>query len=926
MQGFLERKSQAGKLDSDLQSGHGQPSSDEKEVLNAMLNVLLPLLIVAADPSPDTDRVSAEAIEVRAWDFEAGDDRNYDAWPDHWTRRRGRGFPTYLPIQIQAYGDLAQDAGTPGATPRRQEVPPTPMHCLVLGLDGGAAVAQSPSVEVSPQFGYVLKAYLRTEGLQHDRAFITLTFFDSEQNPLEVHQSSRYCNLPTWRCVTIGPVMPAHPDIRSAVITLHLEPTAEADLSGKAVFDDIWLGSLPRIAVETNSRTNVYTTKDVEVTCRVSGFSQPNPRIRFELRDVFGQPLSMEEMPMTSEFSGRDRGEDGASHSPASTTSSVFSGLATWRPTIEENGYYQVRISIPEHTGHVCENLVVMDSQTPSKAGEFGWSLPRGDQPLSLNALPGLLGQVGINWVKFPVWYDDRNKERAEDLAWFAERLNAQGIELVGMLDRPPATMRDMFGQSDLLPIAEVFKEPQVWHPAIDPVMTRLSLKVRWWQLGADRDTSFVNFPGLEQKVREIRDGLNRFGSEVNLGLAWRSIDETPVIDQPPWSFLNYTADPPLTEDELGAYLAAESVEPVRRWIGVEPLRAERYSLKIRARDLVVRMLAAKVAQAEGVFVPDPFDPDHGLMDEDGSPGKLLLPWRTTALAVSNAQYLGSINLPQGSRNHVFLKNNRAVMFVWNDRPVREVLYLGEDVKQRDLWGRSRPTRVVESDGIRKQEIHVDTLPVIITGLNPHIAKWRMAFRYETAELASVFGQDQLANFRFTNTFPTGVSGKMTLHPPLRVWEVDPRVVQFKLASGKQQRAGVHVVLGANATSGRQAVPVRVELTADRTYAFVIYRDIHVGLGDVEIEMSASLDELGNLIVQQHLTNKTDEFVSFNCLLFVPGRRRERRQVFNLARGRTTNVFVLPQGSELVGRTLGLRAEEIGGARILNQHLTVGEY
>jgi hypothetical protein len=888
-----------------------------------MFHILLSLLIVAADPSPDTDRFSAEAVQVRAWDFEAGDDANYDTWPDHWTRRRGPGFPTYLPIHIRPYGDVTHDDLSAGGGRKREDLPLTPTRCLVLELDGGAAIAQSPSVPVRSQFGYVLKAYLRTEGLQHDRAFITLTFFDAEQNPLEVHRSPRYRDLPSWQGVTIGPVMPAHRDIRSAVITLHLEPTGEADLSGRAWFDDIWLGRLPRMAVETNRPTNVYTTRDVEVSCRVSGFSQPNPLIRFELFDVFGDRVSMEEMPMTS-----DRGDAITSGSPAAidATSRMFSGHTTWRPAIEENGYYQVRVSIPGHTGHMHQSIVVMDPQTPGETGEFGWSLPQGDRPLSLNSLPRLLGQVGINWVKFPVWYDDRNKGRADDLAWFAERLSSQGIELVGMLDRPPAAIRGMFGQSDPLPIAEVFKEPQIWHPAIDPVMTRLSLKVRWWQLGADGDTSFVNFPGLEQKAREIRDGLNRFGSEVNLGLAWRSIDETPVVDQPPWSFLNYTADPSLTEDELGAYLGAESVEPVRRWIGVEPLSAKRYSLKVRARDLVVRMLAAKVAQADGIFIPDPFDPEHGVMHQDGSPGELLLPWRATALAVSEAEYLGSIQLPQGSRNHVFLKNNQAVMFVWNDRPVREILYLGEHIEQFDLWGRSHHPRTVANDGIRKQEIQVDHLPVIVTGLNPHIAQWRIAFRYETAELASVFGKDQIAFFRFTNTFPSGVGGKITLHPPLRVWEVDPRVLQFKLASGKQQREGVHVLLGANATSGRQPVPVKVELTADKTYAFMIYRDIHVGLGDVDIELSASLDEYGNLVVQQILTNKTDEFVSFNCLLFVPGRRRERRQVFNLGRGRTTNVFVLPRGSELVGSTLGLRAEEIGGARILNQHLTVGEY
>ena len=72
-------------------------------------------------------------------------------------------------------------------------------------------------------------------------------------------------------------------------------------------------------------------------------------------------------------------------------------------------------------------------------------------------------------------------------------------------------------------------------------------------------------------------------------------------------------------------------------------------------------------------------------------------------------------------------------------------------------------------------------------------------------------------------------------------------------------------------------------------------------------------------------TGTSERFVSFNCLLFAPDRRRERRQVFHLGQGRTTNIFVLPNGRELIGRTLWVRAEEIGGSRILNHHIVAHE-
>ena len=70
------------------------------------------------------------------------------------------------------------------------------------------------------------------------------------------------------------------------------------------------------------------------------------------------------------------------------------------------------------------------------------------------------------------------------------------------------------------------------------------------------------------------------------------------------------------------------------------------------------------------------------------------------------------------------------------------------------------------------------------------------------------------------------------------------------------------------------------------------------------------------------LINKTDQFVSFNSLLIAPDRKRQRRAVRNLGRGRTENSFVFPNGQELIGSKLWLRAEEIGGARVLNHHIT----
>ena len=158
------------------------------------------------------------------------------------------------------------------------------------------------------------------------------------------------------------------------------------------------------------------------------------------------------------------------------------------------------------------------------------------------------------------------------------------------------------------------------------------------------------------------------------------------------------------------------------------------------------------------------------------------------------------------------------------------------------------------------------------------------------------------------------------MHTP-KVWQVTPKILTYKLGRDDKSKQAIRVLLGSGASSGEQPVQIDVDLRTDRNIQFSIYRTMQVGFGDVTIDLSTTLDEYGNLLVEQRLTNKTDKYVSFNCMLFIPDRRRQRIQVLDLKRGRATSTFVLPQGKELIGKTLWLRAEEIGGSRTLNYHV-----
>ncbi len=857
----------------------------------------------------------SDAVEVYACDFGETSDINFDNWPDNWSRRRGRKFPSYLKVEMIKDDPIKND-------------------CLRMELDGGAATAYSPPIEVSPLFSYVLKGAIKTEQLKHDIAYISVNFFDSQQKLLERYKSpiyghpSKHLDATEWTDIKIGPVTPHNKEIRAAVIGLHLTPEKQADLTGAARFSDIWFARLPRMVLSSNSKHNVYTgQKQITITCEVSGILERDPLITFELIDIGSQKLARMENRLNGEVVAlkklRASAFSGKHIARAKIGHDGYAGKMSWTLPVKDNGFYRVNVAM---LGHEVDgkptllhkrsiSLAVVEPGGTPPGGEFGWTLPQGDQPLSFSSLGELLADVGISWCKFPVWFSAKeDSSRADQIARFAEDLGAHGIEMIGMLDEPPADLREQFGVTKgHLDAANVFVQPELWQGALEPVMTRLSLKVRWWQLGRDGDISFVRYENLAPKIKEVKKHLERFGQEIHLGIGWRWMAESPRGQNPPWKFLSFSEEPPFTQNELRNYLAATKVTDAQRWVVLKPLHKDKYSVEERARDLVGRMLAAKMEHADAVFIPAPFDANHGLMNPDGTPGELLLPWRTTALLISGSDYVGSIRMPNGSRNYIFSRGNEAVMVVWNEVPVEETIFLGDEAYVVDLWGRRREAKYSGN----RQVIPSGPMPMFIRNVNRDLARLRMSFNFENQKLAGVFGRKQTSKFSLENTFSQGVGGHVTIQTP-KVWEIFPKKKTIKLALGEKGEFDFQILLRPDASSGIHPIRVDFDITADNSYDFSIYRELEVGLGDVTMEFSTHLNDNGELEIRQVLENKTESFVSFKCMLFAPGRRRIRKQIQNLSQGRDTKIYVMPKGEDLIGKTLRVRAEEIGGERILN--------
>ena len=855
------------------------------------MNFALTLLILAAAAEPTTDVVDAAdapfagGTVVYECDFETQFDANYDGWPDDWTRRRGPGYPQYLQI---------------GIIPHDEQHTPGPHH-LRIELDGGAAQINSPFLDVGPQHEYVVEARLKTERLKHNVAGITLTLYDANRKPVGSVSSNEFRDVPDWQPVRIGPFVPATDDFRFAVISLHLRPTELADLQGTALFDDVRLVRLPRVHLRTNHPHHVFSTgDDISVTCRITGVDGPPPAVELQSLDVDGQIVDELTRPANEAF--------------------------TWQPQITQNGFYEVRARIYAATPRARQrqlSLAVVPPRTARANGEFGWSLAAGPAPLPLRQLAELVEHAGIHWLKYPVVADVDDPDKAAQLGWFAERLFQDRVQIVGVLDPPLPPSAKKPRDRSARQIGTLFTDADAWRAAIDPSLTRLALHVRWWQLGRDDDTSFLGLPHLEDRLRDVKQHLHEFSSNMRLGIAWPWLREPPPSGPiPPWDFLALTDAPPFTPPELAAHLSAGSTPRTQRWVTLRPLARDTYGAPDRTLDLVTRMIAAKRHGASAIFLPEPFDERLGVMHADGTPAELFLPWRTTADLLAGTDYLGTIRLPNGSPNHIFARGGQVVMVVSNEQPTTERLFLGDAVQCVDVWGRTRPAPSSDDAGWTVQEITAGPLPTFITGLDPFVTRWRLAFQLETQQLEVALGRTQTVACRLRNPTPLAADGTLRLRVPA-TWHLENAVRRLQISADKTFTATFPIQLGTNTNSGPQPVRFDFDITSDHNYKFSVYDTLHVGLGDIEVKLNSHRDDRGDLIVEQTLVNHSDHPVHFNCILFVPNRGREWKSIRNLGPGQATNTFVLRDAEKLTGQTLWLRAEEVGGERILNTNTVV---
>ena len=841
-----------------------------------------------------------------------------------------------------------------------KDLPPSPADALFdrylrVDLNGSGAMVTSPYLNANASHQYRFGCRIRTE-LVFDTARIEFVFgrfvLQKEDGvkqrevleELAVHSTPMVGGKTAWTNFVL-------PLVRPPVGTTHLMTRLIVaggddgleDIKGNVGFDDIRIEEKPQLEVTTDQPHGIYQLGDtVRASASIAGYLPSEiDRVRFELYDLNRRLIAQTIMPIQREEVTSEQGTSVTETSVTETNVTETSVTETsvkrtrtqldWKVPGLQPGYYQMTVALVGGKNlqlNAQTTLAVVQEFGELQRGLYGWTLENGHQQMGAADFASWLSRLGVSWVKYPCWEPD--KEARDELQTVFSRLQDARIQTVGMIDQPPVEHIGKFSESRDIVAAEVFRDPDTWKDLLAPIMGQFTQKITMWQLGAERDFSFLGLPRLPEQVAEIVTGLEeRHGQQIEVTISWPWLEPSAPMAEATWQGTCRSSSPPLSATELDAFLERNDSEQAsaglagpRTWLLIDPLDAKRYDQQTRIRDLVLRMATARKHRVQAAFVTNPHDPHFGLLRSDSRPAELLLPWRTTSLLLGNLRAVGSMRLRCQAMNEVYINAKRAVVLMWSDEETEELAYFGDGARMVDVWGRVTPLQTFKVDGQLVQRVPIGPQPVFLIGCDPAVLAFRMSVELGSDRLDSPLGRKEVMNIAFTNPMRESLVGQVRVIPPSS-WRVTPAKQSWRLLGGQDTDVDFDIVLNNTADIGEYEVEIQFALETNPPELVSVYRQVRVGPEGIDMDVETRLLPDGRLRAELVIKNMTSTSHLYNCFFFPPSGAFEQQQVAVPAGEEVRRGINFNDGANMIGQRFRVRAVEQKNKRVMNYEVTI---
>lgn len=898
---------------------------------------------------------------VQSWEFQRNDLNPSDQWPKGWKRRQDREHPAYLAIKVVPKNPEALAAASTlnqlwtkiekrsWAANYNPELPPSQVtqfmdvvvdRCLELQMDGASAEVIGPIVRLDPRYSYALEAAVQCTQLNGHEVWLELELLDATSKTVSKSSTESLTGTIDWKRVQCFSVIEDQLDFQFARVRIMVKRNDKRDFRGIVRVDNIRINRVPRLELHSNLKLSVaHPGQECEITCTAVGINnkEDNPRVRFQLLDELGQVVEQKSVPLLPITEPRHPSTYGSepnhyvSTKPSNRRATGLdsaNGQAKWKLQLNTPGHFVARVFLGKHASHIRGKelpIAVVNSQPLESQGPFGWSLPPGLSTEELRNIPHLARTFGASSIKIPIWLDVNEDAAAIDqIAWLIERLQAQQVQCVGVIDQPPRSQRRQFNDSDdLLPIVTIFQNKAIWEPLLDPILSRMTMKLSWFQLGSDNDHSFLANEKLIETLSEIHSSVQTYSQELHIAIAWPWLDGLPQGQAMAWEATQLSIQPELRAEELPSYVASKAHEGTTKWLTLDFLSASKYSLLDRIRDLTERIVMMKRLGVSAAYLTKPMDPDVGVFNANFEPQVISVPWRTLIEHIGPANYIGKINLPGGSQNHIFQNGKNAFMVIWNDNPKEEQLYIGSEVDAVDLYGRSVSVNPARSprNGV-EQRIAVGPWPIIVRGVDLEVAKFRMQFELGTASLQSLVGRGQAVPIKIGNPFGKVIRGSMDLVAPTLL-EKEYASMSLQVTPDRVFEKDFPLELRSDVSAGKHAVRFDFQIEADKTKRFSTYHELAVGFDDIDFQWQLQKVSENTVLLRLTATNRGNLETTFQCKFFPPPYPYQHFQADRLAPGNNNREYLIQLPNVDENAEFWIRCEELETRRTLNYRVKI---
>jgi len=873
--------------------------------------------VTRAQPSADTQPTEVHAGSrserlVHSFDFDERAEGNLEDVPKYWEPLRARGFPHYT------YGsfDFAVGKGSPPS--------------FYIASEGRNVAYQyaGPNTRVRTNIDYRIEGFIRADRLRAARACLSAHFLDRFGQPIpETLARSRYVGgsrdgddwvkvalyLPTAppEAYTIGLVGWVLQERLWRDEVSSIRHIMKTDVRGGAWFDDITIHSLPHARLSTSAPGNVL----------VPGETQD---LLVSLADTMDRDVQAD----LSIASG-----DGTLVETHRVPVAQGGPIAAFRVGVDHlpPGFYHARLEVTADGTLIVSRamafarLAPLLRETEARGRSFGVVIDESDRTDPRTEL-SLLTRQGVGSAKLPVWsrFSDvkATEVRSRQTDELLYRLTQDGFALTAVLADPPRALAGEEGAYALSLVELLSSEPSIWEDHLAAVVAPNSSVYRWWQIGRDAVEPLASPGDFALAVRQVRGAMRSYTTMPRL-VAPTSSGFDVGVDGLPVEQLSLAIGHQLRPEEFPALftdLGEHGHDRVSAY--VEPLPHDRYLRLPRLADWAQRIIAARHAGADTVFVPQTWRTRHaptGTVTEptDGYP---IL--RTVADVLADAMPGPQVPIFGDVRCLAFYSGAGAILALWDPTAPFEgrphAIQLGQAGYQIDLWGR---TRSFGRDEHGRQIVRLSPLPVFVVGAERWLIEFRSAISLTPAEveLGTELARHEIA---IANEGGRSFTSDVALRIP-ETWEVSPRSLSFNIAPRRISRRTLEIRYPHNEPAGVK------QILAEITFGHVPYYlevplPVKLRMTDLAV-WGLAIPEGDDLVLRHIVSNRSSSVLSFRSTANVPGRQRRYRPIANLEPGDTQTIeYRFPRANALAGRHARLVLRELNdGPRVHSLQLRI---